>query len=140
VIDFSSLKQLHVQATEAANVWRVSLPMRPWRFDSAERERQSRVLWLSDWASEDRPGWRYLAEGELLWPPNEELASGAWVLFFFERDPGASFDAAPVPTLPADAASAAHALRRFGADAAIWSWYDDNEWLIAVKKDGRAVC
>jgi len=143
VIDFSSLKQLQVRTTEVANVWRISLLTRPWRFESARQERQSlveklsadlplRVLWLSPWTSEDRPGWRSLADGESLSSLNEELARGAWVLLFFARDPGAAFDAALVPTVPADAASAAHALRRFGADAAIWSWYDDNEWLVAV--------
>ena len=143
MIDFSSLKELRVRATEAANVWRVLLPAQPWRFDSAEQERQAlvaklsadlpfRILWLSDWASDDRPGWQRLAEGESLSSLNDELARGAWALFFFERDPGTSFDAASAPTAPADAASAVHALHRFGADAAIWSWYDDNEWLVAI--------
>lgn len=143
MIDFASLKRLQVRATEAAGVWRIVLPARPWRFAGAQRERQSlvetlsadlpfRVLWLSPWASEERAGWRHLAAGEPFSSLEGELAGGAWAALFFERDPGASFDAALVPAFPADAAAAAQALLRFGADAAIWSWYDDKEWLVAV--------
>ena len=142
-IDLPSLHQLRVKATDVSNIWRVALPLQPWKFGSAEHERQSiveklgsalpyRALWLSDWATDDRPGWRLLARDESLLSLNDELTKGAWVLFFFENDPAATFDTTLVPTEPADAAAAAQLLRNLGVAAAIWSWYDDNEWLVAV--------
>lgn len=143
VIDLLSLKHLRIQDTEVANVWRVSLPTKPWKFGNAEQERDSlvtrlseafpyRALWLSDWASEDSPGWKLLDRNASLSSLVDELSKGGWVLFFFDRNPSASLDATFVPAEPADAAAAIGALRDFGATAAIWSWYDDNEWLIAI--------
>jgi hypothetical protein len=142
VIDLSSLRQVRATATDVTNVWRISLPLQPWKFSDAEQERQSivgklssafpyRALWLSDWASYDRPGWRLLARDEMLSLLDDELSKGAWVLFFFEHDPGAIFDAL-IPAEPGDAADAARIIRDLGVAAAIWSWYDDNEWLVVL--------
>jgi hypothetical protein len=121
----------------------------PWKLGSAEKERLSivrkldsalpyRALWLSDWASTDRPGWRLLTQEESLSTFDDDLQKGAWVLFFFDHDPGAIFDEL-IPTEPVDAADAARVLCGLGVDAAIWSWYDDNEWLVALppRSDNR---
>lgn len=143
IIDLSSIQQLKIQSTDVSNVWNVSLPTQPWKFNSAVQERQSivisltanlpwRALWLSDWASEDSQGWRLFAYNEQLSPLDDEFSNGAWVLFFFETDPCSSFDISLKPTWPANANAAARTLHDFGADAAIWSWYDDNEWLIVT--------
>jgi hypothetical protein len=142
VIEPSSLRELRAQATDVPSVWRISLPSQPWKSSGAEHERQVmveklslalpyRALWLSDWASYDRPGWRLLARNESLSSLDDDLSSGAWVLFFFEHDPGAVFYAL-IPVEPADPADAARLVRRVGAAAAIWSWYDDNEWLVVL--------
>jgi hypothetical protein len=145
-IDLSSLQHLRVQATSVPSIWRVSLPLQPWEFSSAERERQSmvgrlsavfpyRALWLSDWASDEHARWHLLARDESLSLFDSELASGAWVLFFFDHDPGATFDTALVPMEPVNAAAVVQLLHGLGVTAAIWSWYDDNEWLVAVPAD-----
>jgi hypothetical protein len=76
-------------------------------------------------------GWRLLARNESLSAVGDELRNGAWVLFFFEHDPGGVIDT-PAPTEPANAADAARVVRDFGVAAAIWSWYDDNEWLVVL--------
>ncbi len=141
-IDLSSLREVRAQLTEVPNVWRISLPRQPWKFDDAEQERQSiltklslafphRALWLSDWASDDRIGWHLLAYDESLSSWETELDKGAWVVMFFGHNPDASFSTI-VPAEPGDAADASRIVHELGAAAAIWSWYDDNEWLMAL--------
>lgn len=141
-LGLSALRDVRVHATEAPSSWRLSLPLQPWRSGDAERERMSivdrlsselpyRALWTSDWANDDPLRWRILGVAEPLSALAEELDKGAWVLLFFRDDPGAPIGK-PVPAAPADAVSAARIVRDLGAAAAIWSWYDDNEWLVTV--------
>jgi hypothetical protein len=62
------------------------------------------------------------------------LAYGDWLLLFFdhEPEPGAL---PPAPGYPQAAADALPALAAFGAVAAIWSWLDDADWLVAIAPD-----
>lgn len=140
------MRQVKAEATDVPNVWRISLPARPWKFSSAEQERQSmveklsaalpyRALWLSDWASNDHSGWRLLARDESLTAWDDELSKGAWVLFLFEHAPGNVLDAL-IPSEPASPVDAVRQVRNLGGAAAIWSWYDDTEWLVVLPSSG----
>lgn len=147
VFDLSAMRRVKAEATDVPNVWRVSLPARPWKFSSAEQERQSiteklsaalpyRALWLSDWASDERPGWHILARDESLTAWDHELGKGAWVLFFFEHAPGNVLDAL-VPVEPISPVDAVRQVRDLRGAAAIWSWYDDAEWLVVFPGSGQ---
>jgi hypothetical protein len=142
-IDLATSQKLRTEPTNVANVWRASMPSQPWRFDGAEKERTSIVenlreafvwqkLWLSDWASKERQGWFDTSSDESLSSVKDELSKGAWAWFFFDHNPGESFDSGFVPAEPADAISALRAVGNLGAAAAIWSWYDDNDWLVVL--------
>jgi hypothetical protein len=144
-LGLSALRHVRIDVTEVPSSWRLSLPRQPWRSSAAERERMSvvdrldsvfpyRALWTSDWANDDPLRWRILAVGEPLASLAEDLDQGAWVLLFFRHDPGALIGK-PVPAAPADAISAARIVRDLGAAAAIWSWYDDNEWLVTISDE-----
>ena len=145
MFDLSAMRHVKAEATDIPNVWRISLPA--WKFSSAEQERQSmteklsaalpyRALWLSDWASDEHPGWHTLARDESLTAWDDELGKGAWVLFFFEHDPGNVLDAL-VPAEPASPVDAVRQVRDHGGAAAIWSWYDDTEWLVVFPDSGQ---
>ncbi|MGE0386812.1 MAG: hypothetical protein AB7Q97_18965 [Gammaproteobacteria bacterium] len=142
-LDLASMRQLRVQPTTVSNVWRVLLPLQPWRFENAQLERQSivgklstalpyRALWLSDWANENAAGWCFLTRNQTLSSLADDLANGAWALFFFDHDPTSSFDTTLIPAEPTDATVAMDVLRNLRASAAIWSWYDDNDWLVVM--------
>ena len=60
------------------------------------------------------------------------LAYGDWLLLFFDHAPEP--DALPpAPAYPKTPADAQQALATLGVAAAIWSWLDDAEWLVAVR-------
>jgi len=147
MIDITTLHHLCVGATNVPSVWRVRMPLWPWKHRDAELERVLLVerlratfpyqaLWLSDWAGDDRRGWHFLDQDEPLASWDDELGMGAWVLFFFERHPGA-ISSAWRPTdvgIPSSIASDTHQLN---AAASIWSWYDDVEWLVVLPQPNR---
>ena len=142
VIDLTLLRELRVMVTNDASAWRVALPLQPWKFSKAEQERQAvvqklrlafphMVLRISDWASDEWSGWRLLSSDESLSTWEDELENGAWALFFFEQKPSAILNDL-MPVEPTDATDAVNVVRNLGAAAAIWSWYDDNEWLVVL--------
>jgi hypothetical protein len=118
--------------------------MWPWQYARAEDEREALVgritdtaaarrLWLSDSADD--------SHGQWLAPPPEKtlaeaggsgLAYGDWLLLFFTGEPAAEA-LAPSPTYPKTPADAMQQLDAYGAAAAIWSWLDDADWLVAIR-------
>jgi hypothetical protein len=142
VFDLSVMRHVKAKATSVPNVWYISLPVSPWKLSLAEQERQFmvkklsaalpyRALWFSDWASDEHPGWHLLACNESMTARDNAFSNGAWVLFFFEHAPGNILDAL-IPTEPTSPIAAAHQIHGLGVSAAIWSWYDDIEWLVAL--------
>jgi hypothetical protein len=142
-MDLKALSHLRIKATTVPDVQRVRLPRLPWRIKAALREREAltatleaefpfRALWLSDWASDDAPGWRVLAPDVSLSSFEEEFENGAWALFFFRQSPDLPSLETHLQVEPADACAAVQVLRELGALGAIWSWYDNCDWLIAV--------
>ena len=142
-LDLRAMRHLQVRSTGFANVWHVRLPSTPWRMKDALQERASlltklegafpyRALWLSDWATDDGPGWRLLAGDAMLSVFDNEITNGAWALFFFERSPELATLEQHAPTEPANYGVAVQALQHLGAMAGIWSWYDNSEWLLVA--------
>lgn len=142
-IDLTVLQDLVSQATDAANVWQVRMPSMPWKIERALRERASlvskletllpyRAIWLSDWTSDEQQGWKILTRDEQLSALDDDLKNGAWALFFFEDRPDSQRLLEPVPSEPPNAAAAIQSVRKLGASAAIWSWYDNYEWLVVL--------
>jgi hypothetical protein len=141
VIDPSAMPHLRVEATEAAGVWHVRLPTWPWQYGRAEEEREALVrrltdrapirrLWLSDSTDDSHGQWLVLATDQALGDVGSGLEYGDWLLLFFERDPDpGALGLAPVQ--PKSPAAAVERLTAYGASAAIWSWLDDAEWLVA---------
>ena len=140
----SSMPHLQVQATDVPGVWHVRLPHWPWQYARAEEERKALVrqiadvtpvrrLWLSDSPDDTHGQWLTLSPDQTLaGAGGEGLASGDWLLLFFDHAPVA--DALPpAPAYPKTPTDAQQALATFGAAAAIWSWLDDAEWLVAVE-------
>jgi hypothetical protein len=61
-----------------------------------------------------------------------QLYQGGWGLFFGEED--ALFaESAPLEYLPTEIESIESLLDSTGAKALILSWYDDNEWTVAIR-------
>jgi hypothetical protein len=143
VVDPSLMPHLRVEATDTPGVWHVRLPTWPWQYPRAEIEREDLVgrlaetapvrrLWLSDSADDTHGQWLALGpEQTLADAGGSGLAYGDWLLLFFdhEPEPGALPLAPGYPKPPADARQA---LATSGAAAAIWSWLDDAEWLVAI--------
>jgi hypothetical protein len=142
-IDLAAFKGLISSATDVGNVWEVRLPSLPWKVGTALRERASlvlmletafpsRAIWLSDWASDEQPGWRILGREDQLSSLDEEMRSGAWALFFFAERPSLDELLKTVPKDPPTAVDASHSVQALGASAAIWSWYDNSEWTLVL--------
>ena len=147
VVDPTSLKLLRVKATGFADVWDIALPglLFFWK-KGAEEERSAwleeltsihpnRALGVIDWSNEDQRRWFLLGPGESLEQNNYELSEGGWVYFFFDSMPPSIMDT--LLALDGSSSDAEHAidtLRKVGARAGIWSWYDDCEWLFAVDR------
>lgn len=140
----SSMPHLQVQATDVPGVWHVRLPHWPWQYARAEEERKALVrqiadvapvrrLWLSDSPDDTHGQWLTLSPDQTLGEAGGEgLSYGDWLLLFFDHAPVA--DALPpAPAYPKTPTDAQQALATFGAAAAIWSWLDDAEWLVAVE-------
>lgn len=142
-IDLTALRDLVSKATDVANVWHVRMPSMPWKIEKALRERVSlvskletalphRAIWLSDWTSDEHQGWRVLTRDEQLSSLDDELKDGAWALFFFGDRPDSEKLLELVPNEPPNATAAIQSVRKLGASAAIWSWYDNYEWLVVL--------
>lgn len=58
------------------------------------------------------------------------------MLFFFEHDPGNVLDAL-VPAEPASRVDAVRKVRDLGGAEAIWSWYDNTDWLVVFPDSGE---
>ena len=148
-IDLAAFRDLGTTATDESNVWNVRVPSAPWKVKRALLERASlvskleatlpyRAIWLSDWASDEHQGWKLLACGEQLSSLDDELRDGAWALFFFEGRPEGEKLLELLPVHPSNATAAIKSVQKLRASAAIWSWYDNYEWLVVlpINNDG----
>jgi hypothetical protein len=142
-IDLAIFEDLVCEVTDVNNVWNVRMPLLPWKNRKALRERISlvsklelalpyRVIWFSEWASDEHQGWKVLTNDELLSSIDDELINGAWALFFFRFQPDTEKLLMLVPDDPSNASSAMQTVRSIGASAAIWSWYDNYEWMVVL--------
>ena len=131
------------KTTDVVNVWHVRMPPIPWKIGKALCERVSliskleaalpyRAIWLSDWTSDEQQGWRILTLGEQLSSLDDDLKNGAWALFFFGDQPDRERLSELVPSDPPNATAAIQSVRTLGASAAVWSWYDNYEWLVVL--------
>lgn len=138
----AALRKVVVDETEVEGVWDLRMPRLPWKAGAAERERRQllselghtfpyRALFLSDPMEGGSPRWQDLDREDDLSGWESDLARGAWVLVFSQSKP--SNDLSNVsPTLPNDNATALEVVRSLGVNVAIWSWFDDNEWLLVA--------
>jgi hypothetical protein len=144
-IDLTVFQDLLATATEVANVWQLRVPSMPWKIEKALHERESlvakletsfpyRAIWLSDWASGEQQGWRILTGDEQLSALDDDLKNGAWALFFFEDPPVGEKLGELVPSEPPNATVAIQSVRKLGARAGIWSWYDNYEWFVVLPR------
>lgn len=142
-----SLCHLRVTNTTVQGVWLIALPGFPWQYGKAEEERNMivtklsetlpfRALWMSDWASEERPGWRIPGVRESISSiaGEDELSNGGWALLFFDHDPG-ELVMHGLSCVPDGPQLARRMLEDLSAGALISSWYDDKEWLLASTID-----
>jgi hypothetical protein len=149
VFDPERMQHLQVLETDTADVWQVRLPTWPWQYARAEEEREALVdriaehapvrrLWLSDSADDSHGQWLTLApEQTLAGAGGSGLAYGDWLLLFFPAEPKPE-SLVPAPGYPKTPAEALQRLQAYGASAAIWSWLDDAEWLVAVAPERAA--
>jgi hypothetical protein len=94
-----------------------------------------RAIGLSDWTTSDDSRSILLAPDQPLYWDEYQLKNGGWVLFFLDESSSMTPDLTTVVAKdPIDAKSALETLRKVGARAAIWSWYDDCEWLLAIDR------
>jgi hypothetical protein len=133
---------LRVMPTDLPCVMHVRMPILPWQKEDAFRERNalltylkskflSQALWLSDWANDDEPKWHILNSKSTTPSFDEEVANGAWAIFFFQKIPSHLILSSYLPSEPSDANAARKILADLGAIVGIWSWYDNYEWLLA---------
>ena len=138
--DPSVLTNLKVRPAKIPNVWYLSV--RLLKFARGDSERTALLstlastsphlmLWLSDWAADDGPMWRSLTGVDALSEFDAELNVGGWALFFFENAYAAAEAQGTMPAA-AEPDDAVRVLQQLRADAGIWSWYDDRDWLLAV--------
>lgn len=151
IANLHAVKYLRVKETDVSGVSRVGVPRTPWNLKKGIEERKMVVLsicqkfrylalWLSDIYGPDQKqsivnlairktiGWSFPSQSEVI-SVIEDLSEGGWGLFFFDRDPRSSLNALSI--LPTDARSLLELLEIVSAGAAIISWYDDNEWIVA---------
>ena len=142
-ISLSHIKHLRLEPTEVNHAWILRLPTFSMNSDAALRERglllsqletayPSRALWLSGWSGDDRLGWKLVTKESPLSAYQGDLDPGAWALFFFDGEPSLPILEQHQPQSPSNAVAALQTIAQFSAKAAIWSWYDDNEWLVAI--------
>jgi hypothetical protein len=142
IIDISSLNYLKVKASNVQNAWNITLPLFPLGFNNAEQERRLILENLSSvfpYRMILMPGeekdWRFLAPDESLLLLGNELDEGGWILLFFKHDSKVSFDDIRLSAyrIPNDII-AKQLLYDIDAAAAIWSWFDDVEWFVAINE------
>ena len=142
-IDWSAMPHLRVDATDVAGVWHVRLPKWPWQYGRGEDEREALVrqvteraparrLWLSDSIDDSHGQWQALTGDQTLADFGSSLAYGDWLQLFFEQAPEPSA-LGFTPDYPKSPAAAIERLTAYGAAAAVWSWLDDAEWLVALR-------
>ena len=141
------LKHLKVHTKDVAGVWDVTLPLFL-NHQEAKRERNAIVTslmgkfpFLALYSSLDCP-----AERELWWsfPTStdilstlESLYEGGWSLFFFDRNPAGL--AATIDVIPTDGNGVLKLCDSIGSRAAIVSWFDDREWIVADPTNSKSV-
>jgi hypothetical protein len=142
------MQHLQVLETDRAEVWQVRLPTWPWQYPRAELEREALVqrladaapvrrLWLSDSMDDSHGQWLVVGlDQSLAGAGGSGLTYGDWLLLFFATEPTPAA-LVPAPTYPQTPAEALQKLDEYGAAAAIWSWLDDAEWLVAVRSTSR---
>jgi len=139
------LKHLKVHTTDVAGVWDVTLPLLL-NHQAAKRERDSIVTtilgkfpFLALYSSLDCP-----AERELWWsfPTATDILNtlgslyeGGWALFFFDHNPVGL--AATIDVVPTDGNGILKLCDLIGSRAAIVSWFDDREWIVADQTDSK---
>nr|WP_316640721.1 hypothetical protein [uncultured Roseateles sp.] len=140
-LDFSSFVNLRRLDANSSSVWLMRLPTMLWKQAAAAQERDAvvnkltaafpyRSLWLSDWVTSKEPRWLRLAENDDLYSSCEGLDHGGWVLLFFENEQ--ALPEQHLEQIVSDAPAAKQLLCRFAACAAILSFVDDDEWLVAI--------
>lgn len=67
----------------------------------------------------------------------ESLYEGGWALFFFDRNPAGL--AATIDVIPTDGNGVLKLCDSIGSRAAIVSWFDDREWIVADPTDSKSV-
>jgi hypothetical protein len=138
-IDFSVFNHLRVSDAGESQAWLVRLPRMIWNHPAADKERRSlvdrltiassrRSLWLGDLATDGKPHWHGLTNSDNVFEL-DELNEGGWALLFFGSE--SAMPMPPMEHLPADASSLKRLLSRLSASAAIVSFVDDDEWLVA---------
>jgi hypothetical protein len=138
----AALREVFLDRTDVEGVWNLRMPRLPWKAGAAERERRQfltelehtfphRALFLSDPADGGSPRWQIIDREDDLSRWESDFAKGAWVLVFSQNKSSNDF-ANVTPTMPSDYATALEVVRSLGVDVAIWSWFDDNEWLLVA--------
>jgi hypothetical protein len=135
-------KNLRVRRLSSPGAWSIKLPMLPWKFRAAKEDRLLLVkslaekfpflgLWSKvDSTENDALQWAFPSPTDFL-PLLESLDEGCWALLFFDGDRS---QLQGIPTLPTDAHGLTILLGEFGARAVIVSWFDDAEWILAIKE------
>jgi hypothetical protein len=139
-LDFAP-KYICVEELDPNGVWLVKLPVMPLNRSAALDERRSMLrtftekwrhtaLWLSDIYNRTGALWSFPPPSEL---PSivDPLDEGGWAVMFFDEQPESVLpEYTRVPSKPKDVTKMLAELR---ASAAIISWYDDTEWIVAFR-------
>ena len=92
------------------------------------------ALYLSERASDHQPGWRVFSGDTDFAPFEYDMDLGVWAHLFLSRNPGDTLPAHGPRMFPKEG-EAVREIRNLGAGAGIWSWEDNNDWLITVTED-----
>lgn len=133
---------LHVVKSHLADVWRVSTLSAPWNHHKGSSEQQKivsaiigqasyRAIWTRSLHAENGDGWLFSDFRTNFDVEGEGLKEGEWAAFFSRHAFVPSVVKVVVPTYPSSAEGALKSVQDLNACCAIWSWYDDTEWLIA---------
>jgi hypothetical protein len=140
LVMLNELKHLRIRKERLPGVWHITLPLLPWNYRAAMKERESLVESLAEklpflalWSSIDCPPdkelcWSHLTSTSFL-KSMESLHEGAWALFFFDRSPLGLVQ--NIEYVPKGGNRLLRLLDTMSACATIVSWYDDREWILA---------